>query len=149
MKTAEDIMSRDVITVTEATSVKELARTLLNHKISGVPVLDSMGRLIGIVTESDLVFQNKKLKVPAVIAILDSFLFLNNPDKMERELKKIAGATVKEICSDKVVTVRPDTPLDEIATMMTEKKIHTLPVVSEEGEMMGVVGKKDIIRTIL
>ena len=120
MKTAEDIMSREVITVTEATSVQELARTLLNNNISGVPVLDAESKLIGIVTESDLVFQNKKLKVPAVIAILDSFLFLNNPDKMEKELKKIAGATVKDISSESVVTVTPDTPLNEIATMMTE-----------------------------
>jgi CBS-domain-containing membrane protein len=149
MKTAEDIMSRKVITVSETTSVKELASTLLNNKISGVPVLDTAGKLVGIVTESDLIFQNKKLKVPAVIAILDSFLFLNNPDKMEKELKKIAGATVKDLCSEKVVTVRPDTPLDEIATMMIEKKMHTLPVVSETGEMLGIVGKKDIIRTIL
>lgn len=149
MKTAEDIMSREVITVTEATSVQELARTLLNNNISGVPVLDAESKLIGIVTESDLVFQNKKLKVPAVIAILDSFLFLNNPDKMEKELKKIAGATVKDISTEGVVTVTPDTPLNEIATMMTEKKIHTLPVVSEDGKMVGVVGKKDIIRTIL
>lgn len=149
MKTAADIMSTKVITVTEATTVKELARTLLDNKISGAPVLDKVGKLVGIVTESDLIFQNKKLKVPAVIAILDSFLFLNNPDKMEKELKKIAGATVKDLCSEQVVTVTPDTPLDEIATMMTEKKIHTLPVVSETGEMLGVVGKKDIIRTIL
>lgn len=149
MKTAADIMSTKVITVTEATTVKELARTLLDNKISGAPVLDKAGKLVGIVTESDLIFQNKKLKVPAVIAILDSFLFLNNPDKMEKELKKIAGATVKDLCSEQVVTVTPDTPLDEIATMMTEKKIHTLPVVSETGEMLGVVGKKDIIRTIL
>ena len=149
MKTAADIMSTKVITVTEATTVKELARTLLDNKISGAPVLDTGGKLVGIVTESDLIFQNKKLKVPAVIAILDSFLFLNNPDKMEKELKKIAGATVKDLCSEKVVTVRPDTPLDEKATMMTEKKIRTLPVVSETGEMLGVVGKKDIIRTIL
>ncbi|MFW2367316.1 MAG: CBS domain-containing protein [Desulforhopalus sp.] len=149
MKTAEDIMSREVITVTEATSVQEVARTLLNNNISGVPVLDAESKLIGIVTESDLIFQNKKLKVPAVIAILDSFLFLNNPDKMEKELKKIAGATVKDISTESVVTVTPSTPLDEIATMMTEKKIHTLPVVSEDGRMVGVVGKKDIIRTIL
>lgn len=149
MKTAEDIMSRKVITVTEDTSVKELARILLNNNISGVPVIDADSNLIGIVTESDLVFQNKKLQVPAVIAILDSFLFLNNPDKMEKELKKMAGATVKDISTGAVVSVGPDTPLDEIATIMTEKKVHTLPVLSDSGQMLGIVGKKDIIRTIL
>ncbi|MGW8193031.1 MAG: CBS domain-containing protein [Desulforhopalus sp.] len=149
MKTAADIMSTKVITVSEDTSVRELARLLLNNNISGVPVIDADGNLIGIVTESDLVFQNKKLQVPAVIAILDSFLFLNNPDKMERELKKMAGATVKDISSGSVVSIGADTPLDEIATIMTEKKVHTLPVLSDSGQMVGIVGKKDIIRTIL
>ena len=149
MKTAQDIMSREVITVTVDTSIQDLARLLLTNNISGVPVVDENGALICIVTESDLIFQNKKFQVPAVIAILDSFLFLNSPDKMEKELKKIAGATVKDICSATVISINPDTALDEIATIMTEKKIHTLPVVNDSGEMMGIVGKKDILRTIL
>jgi len=149
MKTAQDIMTKNVVWVTVDTSVRDLARVLLNNNISGVPVLDNSDTLCGIATESDLIFQNKRLHVPPFITILDSFLFLDNPEKMDQELKKIAGATVLEIYTEDVVTITPDTPLDEIATIMTEKKIHTLPVLSEAGEMVGVVGKKDIIRTIL
>ena len=141
-------MTSGVVTVTADTSVKELATILLERNISGVPVLDENDNLVGIVTESDLIFQNKRLHVPPVITILDSFLFLDNPDRMEQELKKIAGATVRDICSEDVVTIMPTTPLDEIATIMTEQKIHTLPVVDEDSEMVGIVGKKDIIRTI-
>ncbi len=149
MKTAQDIMSREVITVSVDTSIQDLARILLTKNISGVPVVDEGGKLTGIVTESDLIFQNKKLQVPAVITILDSFLFLDSPEKMERELKKIAGATVKDICTETVISIKPETALDEIATIMTEKKIHTLPVLSDSGDMLGIVGKKDILRTIL
>jgi CBS-domain-containing membrane protein len=149
MKTAQDIMTQNVVSVTLETSVRDLARALLNNNISGVPVLDKDGRLCGIATESDLIFQNKRLHVPPFITILDSFLFLDNPEKMEQELKKIAGATVLDIYTEEVVSVEPGTPLDEIATIMTEKKMHTLPVLSENGEMVGIVGKKDIIRTIL
>ena len=149
MKTAQDIMTQDVVSVTPDSSIKDLALLLITKNISGVPVLDQDNSLIGIVTESDLIFQNKKLQVPPVITILDSFLFLDNPEKMEKELKKIAGATVRDIFSENVTTITPDTPLDEIATIMTNKKIHTLPVVSESGEMVGIVGKKDIIRTVL
>ena len=141
-------MTKDVISVKPDTSVKDLATILLERNISGVPVIDD-GMLKGIVTESDLIFQNKRLHVPPVITILDSFLFLDNPDRMEQELKKIAGATVGDICSEEVITIEPDTPLDEIATIMTEKSIHTLPVLDEGGAMVGIVGKKDIIRTIL
>lgn len=142
-------MTQNVVSVTLETSVRDLARALLNNNISGVPVLDKDGRLCGIATESDLIFQNKRLHVPPFITILDSFLFLDNPEKMEQELKKIAGATVLDIYTEEVVSVEPGTPLDEIATIMTEKKMHTLPVLSENGEMVGIVGKKDIIRTIL
>lgn len=149
MKTAQDIMTKNVVTVTLETSVRDLARALLNNNISGVPVLDKDGKLCGIATESDLIFQNKRLHLPPFITILDSFLFLDNPEKMEQELKKIAGATVLDIYTEDVVSIEPGTPLDEIATIMTEKKMHTLPVLSENGEMVGVVGKKDIIRTIL
>lgn len=149
MKTAADIMTKNVVSVTLETPIKDLAGILLNNNISGVPVLGEDSSLCGIATESDLIFQNKRLHMPPVITILDSFLFLDNPDRMEQELKKIAGATVRDIYTEEVVSINPDTPLDEIATIMTEKKIHTLPVLSENGEMVGVVGKKDIIRTIL
>lgn len=149
MKTAKDIMTTKVISVTPDTSVQDLARTLLSNNISGVPVIDNNSKLIGIATESDLIFQNKKLQVPPVITILDSFFFLDNPDRMEKELKKIAGATVRDICTEIVISIKTDTALDEIATIMTEKKVHTLPVLSDSGETVGIVGKKDIIRTIL
>ena len=148
MKTASDIMTKDVVTVALDTPVRELAEILLSNNINGVPVVEG-GKLVGIATESDLVFQNKRFKVPPVIAILDSFLYLNNPEKMEKEMRKIAGATVGDICSDTIVTITPDTPLDEIATIMTEKGVHTLPVLTEDATMVGIVGKKDIIRTIL
>ena len=149
MKTAQDLMTTEVITVSSDTPISDVARIFTEQHISGVPVVDDKQRIIGIVTASDLIFQNKRYTVPPVITILDSFFFLDSPEKMERELKKIAGATVADVCSAPVTTIKPDTPLDEIATLMTEKKIHTLPVVDATGTMVGIVGKKDIIRTVL
>lgn len=149
MKIAQDIMTTTVITVQTDTPIRDVARIFTENNISGVPVVDKQDQVIGIVTESDLIFQNKRWRIPPVITILDSFFFLNSPEKMEKELKKIGGATVGDIFSSPAVTIKPDTPLDEIATLMTEKKIHTLPVLTESGEMVGIVGKKDIIRTVL
>ena len=63
------------------------------------------------------------------------------------ELKKMAGAKVGDICSRQLITVAPETVLEEIATLMAEKKVHTLPVI-EDGDLVGVIGKSDIIRTI-
>ena len=141
-------MSKDVITVTLDTTVKELAHILTATKISGVPVVDKDGELIGVVTESDLIYQNKKVHIPTVVSILDSFIFLENPGKMEQEMKKIAGSTVAEIYTSDPKTVSPDTPLEELATIMSEQQLHTLPVV-ENNKLVGIVGKRDIIKTLI
>lgn len=147
MLTAKELMSTDVITVSGETPVRDLAQILSDNKISGVPVLDDQSKVIGVVTESDLIDQNKKVHIPTVVAILDSFLFLENPEKMEKELKKMAGTKVADIFAHEIITVQQDTPLDEIATLMAEKKVHTLPVLDGE-TLVGVIGKSDIIRTI-
>jgi CBS domain-containing protein len=148
MLTAKDLMTANVIAVTKDTSVRELARILWRNRISGAPVADGAGKVVGVVTESDLIFQNKKVHLPAALPILDAFFFLEDPDKMEHELKKIAGTTVADICTLNPVTVRQDAPLEEVATLMAEKKIHTLPVLDENGQLVGVIGKSDIVRMI-
>ncbi|KAB2891542.1 MAG: CBS domain-containing protein [Desulfobulbaceae bacterium] len=147
MKNAADIMTKEVITVSLTTTVQELAKILATHDISGAPVVDEQGGIIGVVTESDLIDQNKKVHIPTVVSILDSFFFLENPDKMEQEMRKIAGSTVADIYSSPARSVTLNTPIDEIATIMAEKGIHTLPVV-EDGKLCGIIGKKDIIRSI-
>ena len=148
MLTARDIMTRDIITVTEESTIKELARILTSNQISGVPVIDDSGKLVGVVTESDLIFQTKKVHIPTVITILDSVFYLENPDKMGDEMKKMAGSKVKDILTSSPVTVTEETQLDEIATIMSEKNIHTLPVVNKD-ILVGVIGQKDIIKTLI
>ncbi len=148
MLTARDIMNREVITITDEATVKELARILSIHQIGGVPVINDKGKLVGVVTESDLIYQTKKVHIPTVITILDSVFYLENPDKMEEEMKKMAGIKVKDILTSVPITVTEDTPLDEIATIMAEKSVHTLPVMNKE-TLVGVIGKKDIIRTLI
>ncbi|HHO47367.1 MAG TPA: CBS domain-containing protein [Desulfobacteraceae bacterium] len=147
MTTAQDIMTREVITVNENLSVRELARIFADNRISGAPVVDDQGNLVGVVTESDLIDQAKKVHIPTVMAFFDSFVFLENPDRLEKDLKKMAASTVGDVCSREVVTVENEAPLEEIATIMAEKNRHTLPVM-EKGRMVGVIGKSDIIRTL-
>lgn len=148
MLTAKDIMTKEVITVPLKMPVKELADLLWKKRISGAPVVDDEGKLVSVVTESDLIDQTKKVHVPKMISILDSVLFLEKPGKMEEDIKKMTGATVRDIKAKELITVNEDTPLDEIATIMAEKKVHTLPVVSDSG-LVGVIGKSDIIRTLI
>ncbi len=148
MKRARDIMTKEILTVTPKTSVSELAELFTTHNINGVPVVDDEGKLLGVVTENDLIYQKKKVHIPTVINILDSVIYLESPEKMKQEMQKITGVTVQDIYTSNVVTIGQETPIDEIATIMAEKNIHTLPVLDNDN-LIGVIGKGDIIKTLI
>ncbi len=147
MLLAKEIMAREVVTVTPDLPVEKLAGILWEHRINGVPVVDDAGQLVGVVTESDLVDQTKKFHIPTAIAFVDWVIFLDSAKKVEQEIGKMTGSTVGDICAKDPITIGEESPLDEIATIMAEKNIHTLPVVTD-GQLVGVVGKADIIRTL-
>lgn len=147
MLTAKDIMTRDVVTVKPETSIEELASLLVKHQISGVPVVDDKGDLYGIVTENDLISQNKRLHIPTVVSFLDAAIYLESSKKFEQEVKRITATKAGDICARKVLTVSEDTTLVDIATIMDEKKTHLLPVV-KNGKMVGIVGKRDVVKAV-
>lgn len=149
MLTAKDIMSTNVITIGPSKSVKELALLLSDNGISGVPVVNDSDTLLGIVTESDLIDQKKKIHLPTVVTILDSVFYLENPEKMEQEMKKMAGSKVEDIYTPSPVSIVETTSIEEIATIMAEKGIHSLPVLDGDDRLVGIVGRKDIIKTII
>jgi CBS domain-containing protein len=140
-------MTREIITVDPEMGVAELAALLWEKSISGAPVVDADGRLVGVVTETDLIDQSKKVHIPTVLNILDSMIILENPTKLDRELKKMTGTRVKDICTLEPVTVTEETPMDELASIMSERHLHTLPVL-KEGRLVGIIGKADIIRAM-
>ena len=144
---AKDIMTKDVLTVSLDTPVKKVAELLADYEISGAPVLDEHERVIGIVTESDLIEQKKNLHLPTVVTLFEGVLFLERPQKLKREIEKMLGATVKDIYSKKVITINENTTLEDIATIMSEKKVHLLPVLRGD-DLVGVVGKVDVVRAL-
>ncbi len=146
MLKAKDIMTLDVITAKPETTVEELARLLIEHKISGVPVVDGNDQLVGVVTENDLIKKNARLHIPTIIRLFDAY-FLLNSDKVEDEIKKMVAGTVDEICNKDIVSLTEETTLEEIATIMSEKKIHLLPVL-RDGQVVGIVGKADIVKSM-
>jgi CBS-domain-containing membrane protein len=147
MLKASDIMSRDVFTVSEDTSVEELARLFAEKRVNAMPVVDDRQRLRGIVTETDLVKIDKPLHVPTVVSIFDWVLYLESEKNFRDELRKVTARKVAEICTREVVTCTPETTVGEIAATMVEKGVHLLPVL--EGDIVvGVVARLDIIRSM-
>jgi len=141
---AKDIMNDVVATVSPDTTVEELGRLFIQKGISGVPVVDDEGKLFGIVTENDLIKQNGRFHIPTIIRLFDAFIPLGG-SSMEKEIKRMSASRVSEICSRTVITVGPETALQEIATIMSEKGVHLLPVV-RSGKLVGIIGKMDVIK---
>jgi CBS-domain-containing membrane protein len=148
MLTAGDIMTRDVVTVKRETTVRELAELFTRRRISSVPVVDTAGEIIGIVTETDLVEQDKSLHIPTVVSLFDWVIYLESGKKFEKELKKMTGQTVGDIYTPEVTTISPSTPVSEVADLMSGKKIHAVPVV-EHNRVVGVVSRIDMIRSMI
>ena len=147
MKTAREIMTRNVVTVKKDQPISDLSKLFIENHFNGVPVLDDAGKVIGVVTQSNLIEQNKNLHIPTVIALFDAVLFLESEKKFESDLKKLTGSKIEDIYQNKPITVSPDTDLSEITTLMAEKDVHTLPVLKSD-KLVGIIGKKDVIRAM-
>jgi CBS-domain-containing membrane protein len=96
-----------------------------------------------------LIVQQKKLPTPSLFTILEGFIRLPTSKNFEKEFQKIAAITVEKAMSPDPVTVAPDATVEDVATLMVEKKFHTLPVVDETGKLVGIVGKEDVLRTLM
>jgi CBS domain-containing protein len=147
MKTANEIMTRDVITITPDMDIARAAQLLLEKRVNGVPVVDADGRLVGILCQSDLIIQQKRLPIPSLFTFLDG-VFQWRSRHMEKEMHKIAALTVAEAMTPDPITVSPDTTLETVAGLMVDNNFHTLPVV-ENHRIVGIVGKEDVLRTLI
>lgn len=145
MLKAKDIMTANVITVKKDLLIKELSEGFVKHRVGGFPVIDDSDQLIGVVTEKDLIEQNKNLHMPTVISLFDAVIYLESNKKFEAEVKKFTGTKVEDIYTPKVITVNPETLLSEVASIMANKNFYTLPVM-EEGKIVGIIGKVDLIK---
>lgn len=138
-------MTSEVITVTKDTSIKELSDLFIKHRVNGFPVADEDGLLIGIVTEKNLIEKSKNLHIPTVIALFDAVIYLESGKNFEKEVKRYNATRVEDIYTTDVVTISPNTGVHEIASLMANKGVHSLPVV-EGKTILGIVGKLDVIR---
>lgn len=141
-------MTTEVITISPEADITEAVKILLDKGVNGLPVVDESGHLVGILCQSDLVRMQKSLPIPSLFTLLDGFVPLSSSALLEAEVKRIAASKVSDAMSTKVVTIGPDMTIDEIAALMVDKKFHTLPV-ADNGKLLGIVGKKDVLKTLI
>ncbi|MDP2234251.1 MAG: CBS domain-containing protein [Actinomycetota bacterium] len=147
-KTARDIMTPDPLTVGPKLAVTDAAKLMVEHKVGALPVLDG-GRLIGIVTEGDLIMQDVRLQFPTYIHLLDGFImYPPSAARFESELRKAVAATVADVMTRDAVTVQATASVEDVATIFVERDVSRLPVLDGE-TLVGIVSKSDVVRSIV
>jgi CBS domain-containing protein len=141
-------MTRNPVTVTRETTVEELAKVFLEHRIGTIPVTDGEGKLVGVVTETDLVEQDRNLHLPTIVTLFDWVFYLEDDSRFRRELQKITGRTVADLYTADAVTVSADTSIDRVADLMADKRISAIPVTDGD-RLVGIVSRIDLIRTMV
>ena len=145
----KDIMVKKVITIQKDASVEELSELLVKNKISGVPVVDSDGKLVGIATEGDLIIKDSDLHFPRYFKLLDSIIYLESLNKFKKSLKKFLGTKVEDVMTAEIKTVKEETPIGEAANMMIKYNINRVPVLDSKDKMVGIVTRADIVKSMI
>ncbi|OPZ79449.1 MAG: Magnesium transporter MgtE [Actinobacteria bacterium ADurb.Bin444] len=145
---AGDIMSFPVVTIEPGATVRELAAVLADNNISGLPVVDEDGKLLGVVSEEDLLLLDADLHFPRYVQVFDSVIFLESVRKFEERFRKAFAAKVSDVMSRDPVIVTKEATLREVATLMSRKDVNRLPVVDETGHLLGIIARGDVLRGI-
>lgn len=143
----EDLMTRTVVVVREDAPFKDVVRTMLEHRVSGVPVLDEEKHLAGIVTEADLLtIEEGKVEPKQRRSFLE---WLVRPGRMAEIEAEAADVRAADIMTPSVVTVRAETPVPEAARLMLDAQVKRLPVIDDDGNVLGIVSRRDLLQPFL
>lgn len=146
----KDIMSKDVISVGPDTSLGEAARILAEHHFDGVPVVNEENRLIGILTEYDLVSKGSAVHLPTFQLILQNLrVFSKDRTQFEKEAKKITALTVKDVMNTEPLTLSEEATFEEVVhTFRDHHRVNPIPIVSQDKKVVGVVSRFDILKPL-
>ncbi len=144
----KEVMSTEVVTVSVNDTVEKCAKLLQEHDISGLPVTDDDGRVVGIVTEGDLIRRASRIQVPGYLEILGGLIYLDSPTKFVDELQRAMALEAGRLMSKNVISIKPDHDLEKAATLMVEKNINRLPVIDDDEKLIGIVSRRDIMKRL-
>jgi len=146
MLRARDIMNAEPPYCALDTSIQDISKRFASESISGMLVVDGDKRLLGVLTESDLIDQQAKLHLPTAMAVFDMVIPVGE-DKFEQEIARMQAMVAENLMSMDVKTVDVNASLAEIASLMGEVDIHHLPVL-EDGAVAGLISRREVIQAL-
>jgi CBS domain-containing protein len=144
-----DIMSSPAITLQPDATVEEAINVLVSNGIDGAPVVDGDGHLVGLLDDDDLILSEARLHAPTTIEILGAYIPL--PGDLRRfndEIKQALGRTVGEVMTDDPPSIRPTGTVEDAATLFHDHGVSRLPVVDDQGKVLGVVARGDLVQAL-
>ncbi len=147
-QTVAEWMNRELITVMPSTPISEAVKLLVDRHIGGLPVIDDAGKLVGIISESDLMWREQGVEQPPYMLFLGGVIYFQNPLTYDRDLHKALGQTVGEVMTPHAISITADTTLPEAAKLMHDKKLRRIPVVDDRQHPIGIITEGDIVRAI-
>ena len=142
-----EVMNPHPVTVAPDATFTEVARTMLDHRLAGVPVVDADERLVGLVTDKDLVIKHARVHFPWYLGILGDFLQIEVPGTDE-EIQRALAVTARDLMEEKMHTVSPDASVEDAATAMVDEGANPVPVV-DGGRLVGMVSRMDLVRLLV
>lgn len=141
---AKDIMTKNVVTVTPDTLIEDIVKLMIKHHISGLPVVDDSGKMVGIVSEKDLILKERGfpfsvLRVPGLVDRLISL------DDFTEEVAEVRKKTAAAVMTTDIITAHPDDNVGHVAWEMVQTNHNRIPVV-EDGVLVGIITRADIVR---
>ena len=147
-QTVGEVMSAPVLTVTAETPLQDAVSLLNDHHVSGLPVTDSQGVLIGELTEQDLMVRESGVDVGPYVMLLDSVIYLRNPLNWDRQVHQVLGNTVGDLMHRDSHSCEGSLPLPKAASMLHDKGTQRLIVVDAERRPVGVLTRGDVVRAL-
>lgn len=147
-KIAKEIMTTDVIVANKNDSIADVAELLIKEKIGGLPVVDENNKVVGIISETDIMQKETTVDSPRVINFFQGLIFLDDMKKLEDDMKKIAAYKVEDLMSKDIVTVNENDTFDYIANIMIKESINRVPVVDKDNHLKGIICRYDIIKSM-
>lgn len=145
-----EVMATDVLTFAPGDNVTDAMRALLVRDVDAAPVVDEDGTIVGLLSTADLIVEEARVHLPTVITLLGAYIELpSSKKKFDKDVEKALGSTVGEVMGDAAPTLSPDDTVEYAATIMHEEGADRLPVIDEDGALVGIVARGDIVRAIV
>lgn len=144
----EEVMNKYPVTIDKQAPISDVAELLVKYNLTAVSVVDENNKLIGIITEGDLLYKKVRPHVPHYVNVLGASIYYNGIGEYNSHFKKLLASSVEDLMTKEVITAKPETEVEEVVAVMLDKHLKSMPVVDEKGVLIGSLGRRDIIKLI-